>query len=85
MSKYPNKIVVNRKSPANEEAYINAYKDLNPKASKSDKLDIAAVKSKDGTTGHALLKQSVNRSKDRKPHRGQSFISDKELKKHLKK
>lgn len=85
MSKYPNKVVTNRKSPSNEAAYINAYKELNPKASKKDNLDIAAVRAKDGTPGHALLNQSVNRGKDKENHIGQSFIPDAELRKQIKK
>ena len=85
MPKYPNKIVTNRKSPSNEADLISAYKELNPKACRKDNLDIAAVRAKDGTLGHALLNQGINRSKDRENHIGQSFISDKELKKQLKK
>ena len=85
MSKYPNRIVTNRKSPLNEDALINVYKELNPRACRRDNLDIAAVRAKDGTPGHALLNQSINRSKDRDNHIGQNFISDKELKKHIKK
>lgn len=85
MTKYPNKIVVNRKSPSNEEKFINAYKELNPRACRKDNLDVAAVRLKDGTPGHALVNQSINRSKDRENHIGQNFISDKELKKQIKK
>lgn len=85
MSKYPNKIVRNRKSPSNEADLINAYKELNPRACKKDNLDIAAVRAKDGTPGHALLNESFNRSKDKGNHIGQNFISDKELKKQIKK
>lgn len=85
MSKYPNKIVTNRKSPSNEAALINAYKELNPRACKKDNLDIAAVRAKDGTPGHALLNQSINRGKDKENHIGQSFIPDTELKKQIKK
>ena len=58
---------------------------MNPKSAKSDKLDISAVKSKDGTLGHALLNQSINRDKDRESHRGQVFIPDKDLRKNMKK
>lgn len=46
-NKYQNKIVTNRKSPANEQAYIDAYKAMNSKATKSDNLDISAVRLKD--------------------------------------
>ena len=84
MAKYSNKIVTNRKSPSNEQAYINAYKTMNPKANRSDNYDIAAVKSKDGTLGHALLPQGINRSKDKDNHRGIEFIPDKELRKKMK-
>ena len=85
MSKYPNKIVVNRKSPSNEAALINAYKELNPRACRKDHLDVAAVKLRDGTPGHALLDESINRSKDKGGHIGQNFIPDSELKKQIKK
>lgn len=85
MPKYPNRIVTNRKSPSNEADLINAYKELNPRACRKDNLDIAAVRSKDGTPGHALLNQSINRSKDRENHIGQNFIPDKELKNQIKK
>lgn len=85
MAKYPNKIVTNRRSPSNEADLINAYKELNPRACRKDNLDVAAVRAKDGTPGHALLNQSVNRSKDKDNHIGQNFISDKELKDRLKK
>ena len=85
MNKYPNKIVTNRRSPSNEKAYIGAYKELNPRAKRSDNLDVAAVRAKDGTYGHALVSQSANRSKDRENHIGHSFISDRELKKQMKK
>ena len=85
MPKYPNRIVTNRKSPSNEADLINAYKELNPRACRKDNLDIAAVRTKDGTPGHALLNQSINRSKDRDNHIGQNFIPDKELKKQIKK
>jgi len=85
MSKYPNKIVINRKSPPNEAALINAYKELNPRANRRDNLDVAAVRLKNGTPGHALVNQSINRSKDRENHIGQNFIPDKELKKQIRK
>ena len=85
MSKYPNKIVVNRKSPSNETDLVKVYKELNPRANRKDNLDVAAVRLKDGTPGHALLNQSINRSKDRENHIGQNFIPDKELKKQIKK
>ena len=85
MAKYPNRIVTNRKSPSNEADYISAYKEMNPKACRKDNYDIAAVRAKDGTPGHALLNQSINRSKDKDNHIGKDFISDKELKKHNKK
>ncbi|HMM00090.1 MAG TPA: hypothetical protein PKC96_01950 [Bacilli bacterium] len=84
MSKYPNKIVTNRKSPANEKDYVATYKELNPKSNRKDGFDIAAVRSKDGVPGHALLDQGINRSKDRDSHRGQSFIPDEKLRKKIK-
>lgn len=85
MSKYPNKLVTNRKSPKNEKDYIKAYQELNKQSIKKDNLDIAAVRAKDGTLGHALLKESVNRSKDNQLHIGLNFICDKKLLEHMKK
>ncbi len=85
MAKYPNRIVTNRKSPRNESDYINAYYKMNPSAKIKDNKDISAVRAKDGTLGHALLHQSVNRSKDKGHHIGQDFISDKELRDKFKK
>jgi len=84
MSKYENKIVRNRPSPKNEDQYIKAYKELNPKAAKIDNKDISAVKTKNGVNGHVLLNQSVNRSKDTNYHRGEDFIPDTELRKKIK-
>ena len=84
-NKYPNRIVVNVKSPKNERDYIEAYKQLNPKANKPDGKDIAAVKTPNGEYGHVLLNENVNRSKDKNPHRGESFISNDELRKQMKK
>lgn len=83
MAKYANRIVTNRRSPTNESKYIAAYKEMNPKA-RSDGLDIAAVRTKDGRCGHALLTESANRSKDNKNHIGQNFIPDSELRKKMK-
>lgn len=80
---YDNKLVKNRKSPSNEQDYINAYRELNPKACRRDNLDIACVTSKSGERGHALVNQSINRSKDNGYHRGTDFISDKDLKKKM--
>ncbi len=85
MTKYPNRIVTNRKSPSNEADSINAYNELNLRACRKDNLNISAVRTKDGTPGHALLNQSINRSKDRENHIGQNFVLDKELKKQIKK
>ena len=84
MAKYPNRVVTNRRSPSNESAYRQAYSDMNPSARRRDHYDISAVRAKDGTMGHALLPQSVNRSKDRDNHIGRSFISDRELRKKMK-
>lgn len=85
MATYPNRIVKNRKSPKNEDEFICAYKKLNKEACKSDNMDIAAVKAKDGTLGHVLLSADINRSKDSACHVGKGFISDSELKKHMNK
>lgn len=83
MSKYPNRVVKNRKSPSNEDEFINAYKRLNKDACKSDDMDIAAVRAKDGTLGHVLLPADINRSKDSAYHIGKGFITDLELKKNM--
>ena len=85
MAKYQNKIVTNRRSPSNESQYNNAYRELNPRANRKDNLDIAAVKTKDGQLGHALVSQSANRSRDKGNHIGHDFISDKDLRKQMKK
>ncbi len=85
MPKPVNKIVTNRRSPNNEPDYIQAYVKQNPSAKKKDGLDIAAVRDKDGTSGHALMNPEHNRSKDKNPHRGQDFIPDSQLKKHINK
>ena len=84
MAKYQNRIVTNRRSPSNENAYRQAYSEMNPSARRRDHYDISAVRAKDGTPGHALLPQSINRSKDRDNHIGRSFISDRELRKKMK-
>lgn len=75
-----NKMAKNRPSPKNEDAYIQAYKDLNPKANKHDHYDIAAVVAKDGTKGHGLLSQDLNRGHDKNYHIVRDFISDNKLK-----
>lgn len=41
--KYPNRIVINAKSPANEKENIKIYKSLNPAANNSDNYDVSAV------------------------------------------
>ena len=76
-----NKIGKNRKSPQNENSYIAAYLKQNPSASKNDNMDISAVVAKDGTKGHGLLPQDINRSHDDKNHVIKDFIPDSELKK----
>lgn len=76
-----NKIAKNRTSPKNENDYIQAYKKLNPKASRHDNYDIAAVIAKDGTKGHGLLPEDINRGHDKDYHRVKNFIPDTELKK----
>ena len=75
-----NKIARNRKSPANEDSYIEAYLKQNPSAKKHDGLDISAVITKDGVRGHGLLSEEFNRSHDNKNHRVKDFIPDSELK-----
>ena len=75
-----NRIGRNRRSPANEDLYIQEYLKRNPSAKKADGLDIAAVITKDGTRGHGLLPEEFNRSHDRNNHIVKDFIPDKELK-----
>ena len=75
-----NRIARNRRSPSNEDMYIEAYLKRNPAAVKKDGLDIAAVIAKDGTRGHGLLPEEFNRSHDRENHRVKDFIPDNELK-----
>jgi hypothetical protein len=77
--------VTNRRSPKNEQDYIHAYIKQNPSAKKKDGLDIAAVRDKTGTPGHALMSQEHNRSKDKNLHRSRDFISDTQLKKDINK
>ena len=84
MKNYPNRNVKNVKSPKNERQYINAYKELNPKANKKDNLDVAAVVSASGERGHALVNQKYNRGHDTNYHRGKAFISNKELRKNMR-
>ena len=76
-----NKLAKNRKSPKNEIDYINAYLQKNPTARRKDGLDIAAVITKGGIKGHALMPEAHNRSRDDKLHRVTDFIPDSELKK----
>lgn len=78
-----NKIAKNRPSPKNEDSYIAAYLKQNPGAKKQDGMDISAVKAKDGTNGHGLLPQDINRSHDKNYHRVINFIPDSKLKKDL--
>lgn len=78
-----NRIAKNRPSPKNEDAYIQAYLKVNPTAKKHDNLDVAAVITKSGEKGHALVKEGINRSHDEKYHRVEDFILDKELKKNM--
>ena len=76
-----NKIGKNRQSPKNEKDYINAYLKANPKANRQDGMDIAAVIAKDGTKGHGLLPEDINRGHDKDYHRVKNCIPDSELKK----
>jgi hypothetical protein len=77
--------VTNRRSPKNAQDYIQAYIKQNPSAKKKDGLDIAAVRDKTGTPGHALMSQEHSRSKDKNLHRSRDFISDTQLKKDINK
>ena len=74
-----NRLGRNRKSPANEEAYIQEYLRQNPSARKADGLDVAAVIAKDGTRGHGLLPEEINRGHDRNNHIIRGFIPDSKL------
>lgn len=76
---FENRLAKNRTSPKNENDYIEAYLKLNPMAKKVDGLDISAVTTKDGTRGHGLMNESLNRGKDKDYHRVKDFIPDKEL------
>ena len=69
-----NRIGKNRRSPINEEMYRQKYLKKNPSAKKSDGLDIAAVITKDGTRGHGLLSEELNRSHDKNNHIIKDFI-----------
>jgi len=75
-----NKIARNRKSPKNESALISAYKRRYPSAKKSDGMDISAVVAKDGTRGHALMTEKINRSHDKQYHIAKRFVPDSKLK-----
>lgn len=79
-----NRIARNRKSPSNEDKYIEAYLMKNPSAKKNDGFDIAAVITKDGTKGHGLLSEKYNRSHDKNNHVVKDFIPDSELKSKIK-
>ena len=68
------KIGKNRQSPKNEKDYINAYLKANPKANRQDGMDIAAVIAKDGTRGHGLLPEDINRGHDKDYHRIKSLL-----------
>ena len=83
--KMENKHARNRKSPKNEQDFVNIYKQLNTKADKkNDGMDIAAVITKAGIPGHGLMKQDLNRGHDKDFHVVKSFIPDSELKKAMK-
>ncbi len=75
-----NRLARNRKSPANEEMYIQQYLKQNPKAKREDGMDVAAVITKDGVRGHGLLPEEFNRSHDKKNHIVKDFIPDNKLK-----
>ena len=75
-----NKIGRNGPSPKNEDDFISAYLNQNPKAKKHDGMDIAAVILTDGTKGHGLLPENINRGHDNNYHVIKDFIPDSELK-----
>lgn len=78
-----NRIARNRRSPRNEDDYIEAYLTVNPAAVKNDGMDISAVVTKDGISGHGLLNESINRSHDKEYHRVINFVPDSELRKKM--
>lgn len=75
-----NRIAHNRRSPKNEDAYVQEYLKQNPSAKKADGLDIDAVTTKDGIKGHGLLAEKFNRSHDKNNHLVKDFIPDSKLK-----
>ena len=81
-----NRLAKNRTSPKKEDEFIAAYKQLNKSAMKlNDGLDVAAVTTKDGTKGYALMLEKFNRSKDRELHRTKDFIPLSDVKKQMNK
>ena len=74
----------NRKSLKNEREMNNAYIDMNNDAKKKDGLDISAVIARDGTLGRGLMNPKFNRSRDDNFHIVKDFISDADIKKHIK-
>ena len=54
-----NRLAKNRKSPINEDMYIQEYLKKNPSAEKADGLDIAAVITKDGVRGMVCFQKNL--------------------------
>ena len=80
-----NRLAKNRTSPKNETELIQAYLQQNPSAKKADDgFDVAAVTAKNGTRGHGLMAEELNRSRDNDYHRVKDFIPDNELKNAIK-
>jgi len=76
-----NRLAQNIKSPKNEAELVAAYKKQNKSASVlNDGLDIAIVKTKDGTVGVGLMDEKFNRSRDKDFHRVKDFIPKSDLK-----
>ena len=73
----------NGPSPLNEDEWINAYHKAFPISLRKDGYDVAAVITRLGTIGHAMMPQGLNRSKDDEHHLCYNFISDDELRRFL--
>ncbi len=76
-------LATNRQSPSNEDEWIRAYKKAVPSAENEDSYDIAAVVTVGGCIGHAMMRQSDNRSHDDDCHMCYNFVSDDELRRFM--
>lgn len=80
---YEHVLAANRPSPINEKDWINAYHKVFPISLRKDGYDIAAVITRLGIRGHAMMPEGLNRSNDNELHLCWNFISDDELKKYI--